>query len=418
MSPNVDSGQILESLIENMAMTRVYVKRRKEAGQTIVLAAVSLVTLLVAAGLAVDMGYLRYQRRNMQSAADSAAIAGATELAYPAAGDVVAAAKADASTNGFTDGSNGITVTVNNPPTNLNAGDPYQNNAGAVEVIVSQNQPTFFMKIVGRTSVPVSAQSVATLGSSKGCIYALGAAGVTYTAAGNVGASCGVVDNGDLNGSGTLTAQSIGVEGVISATGATPAPVPLLVHPTDPLAFLANSVPVPGTPCLPGLISAATPTILFPGTYCGGIALTGTGDVTFSPGVYIVTGGGIQFSGASGLVSGAGVTFYNNGTTAISDTGAQTISLTAPTSGTYAGILFFQDAADTQAATFAGTGTTSLTGALYLPGAAVSLAANSGAAYTIVVANGITFTGSATFGDNYSTLPGGISPIMNALLVE
>ena len=401
-------------------MTKVHVKRRKEAGQTIILAAVSLATLLVAAGLAVDMGYLRYQRRNMQSAADSAAIAGAAELAYPAAGDVVAAAKADASTNGFADGSNGITVTVNNPPTNLIAGDPYQNNAGAVEVIVSQNQPTFFMKIVGRTSVPVSAQAVATLGSSKGCIYALGAAGVTYTAASNISASCGVIDNGDLNGSGTLAAQSIGVEGIISATGATPAPVPLLAHPTDPLAFLSNSIPVPGT-CLPlgtGIISAATPTILFPGTYCDGIELTGTGDVTFSPGPYIVTGGGIQFSGASGLVSGSGVTFYNNGTTAISDTGAQTISLTAPTSGTYAGILFFQDAADTQAATFAGTGATSLTGALYLPGAAVSLAANSGAAYTIVVANGITFTGSATFGDNYSTLPGGISPIMNALLVE
>ena len=178
-------------------MTKVHVKRRKEAGQTIILAAVSLATLLVAAGL----------RRSTWGTC---------------------------ATNGATRNPPLIAPPLLEQPTGLSGRrrrrccresrrlhkwirrrfkrhhrhgqqssyefdcwDPYQNNAGAVEVIVSQNQPTFFMKIVGRTSVPVSAQAVATLGSSKGCIYALGAAGVTYTAASNISASCGVIDNGD-----------------------------------------------------------------------------------------------------------------------------------------------------------------------------------------------------------------------------
>ena len=52
-----------------------------------------MVVLMGAASLAVDVGYWRYQQRLEQSAADSAAIAGATELAYTAA-NVATAAKA------------------------------------------------------------------------------------------------------------------------------------------------------------------------------------------------------------------------------------------------------------------------------------------------------------------------------------
>jgi hypothetical protein len=194
-----------------------------------------------------------------------------------------------------------------------------------------------------------------------------------------------------------------------------------MVRATDPLSYLSASVPTAGA-CLPagtGIISGTTAVLLFPGTYCDGILLSGTGNVTFSAGVYIVTGGGIQFSGTGGQVSGTDVTFYNNGATAISDTGSQAVSLAAPTTGAYAGILLFQDAGDTQAVTIAGTGATSLAGSLYFPNAAVSIAApSSTAAYTVVVAQGITFTGAANFGNDYSTLPGNRSPIRDALLVE
>ena len=66
-------------------------KQQRESGQALVAAVFGLVVLLGAAGLAIDVGYLRYQRRLQQSAADSAALAGAAESA---AGNATSAARA------------------------------------------------------------------------------------------------------------------------------------------------------------------------------------------------------------------------------------------------------------------------------------------------------------------------------------
>ena len=41
-------------------------KRKSEAGQTLALVSFGLLTFLAAAGLAVDMGYMRYEKRLMQ----------------------------------------------------------------------------------------------------------------------------------------------------------------------------------------------------------------------------------------------------------------------------------------------------------------------------------------------------------------
>ena len=70
-----------------------------------------MVTFLAAAGLAVDMGYMRYEKRLMQSAADSAALIAATD-AQSRRGRVRlrADAQAVATANGFQDGVNNVTV--------------------------------------------------------------------------------------------------------------------------------------------------------------------------------------------------------------------------------------------------------------------------------------------------------------------
>ena len=61
-----------------MQKTRLTIRRRKgERGQTIVLVAVSLVTLLAMAALAVDVVTLYVARSEMQRAADAAALAAA-----------------------------------------------------------------------------------------------------------------------------------------------------------------------------------------------------------------------------------------------------------------------------------------------------------------------------------------------------
>ena len=120
--------------------------RNKESGQALVLAALALTVLSGFAGLAIDMGVLRYDKRVQQAAADTAAIACASDLAYGHS-SALAAAAAAAVSNGFSDntGATGtpcgtsspagcITVTVNSPPTS----GPHNGNANAVEVYVSQ----------------------------------------------------------------------------------------------------------------------------------------------------------------------------------------------------------------------------------------------------------------------------------------
>ena len=86
-------------------------RRRGEEGQTIIMVAYGLTLLMLAAGLGIDMGYLRYQMRRQQTAADSAAIAGAAEINF---GDVTQAAQTDASINGYTNGSNNVTLSPGN----------------------------------------------------------------------------------------------------------------------------------------------------------------------------------------------------------------------------------------------------------------------------------------------------------------
>jgi hypothetical protein len=89
-----------------------------------------------------------------------------------------------------------------------------------------------------------------------------------------------------------------------------------------------------------------SPPNLVPGTYCGGIKITG-GTVTLNPGTYVLNGGGLEIEGANTVVNGSGVFFYNtaNGYTAGSllVSGQPTVNFTSQTSGSYEGIFFMQD---------------------------------------------------------------------------
>lgn len=95
---------------------------------------VSLTVLLASIGLAVDTGYLYLLKTRMQTAADAAALGGVQEFRMDGASGVAAEATNDAAANGFTNGVNGVTVTVNNPPlSGYSVSD-----VTAVEVIISQ----------------------------------------------------------------------------------------------------------------------------------------------------------------------------------------------------------------------------------------------------------------------------------------
>jgi Flp pilus assembly protein TadG len=394
-------------------------RRNHELGQALVAVALGLVVLLGILGLGIDFGYLRYEKGKMQAAADAAAIAGAAEVLYT---DVSTAAQAAATADGFTNGTGGVTVTINHPP----GSGPNTGNSNYVEAIVAQNQPTFFMKVLGVNSVPLSARSVA-LGSSPNCIYALNTTGdaIDITLA-IVQVACGVIDDSNLGGLvAALDATSIGLagtnDGLLVSTN--PTAQQHIPKAADPFASLPP--PTVGS-CVthPTQTVITTTTVLNQGTYCGGIKLSG-GHATFNPGVYILNGGGLSMTSAlGGVATGTGVTFYNTGSGAgscntcygpINSFFTFGSSLTAPTTGTYAGILFFQDRNNPQQANFdadASGGTRTLTGAYYFADATVSFLFNFGNSYTIIDAKRISWTAALQLNADFSSLPDG-SPIKN-----
>src|SRR5579862_8549686 len=147
-------------------MVRVFEQRR---GFVMITLMCGLVVLMGLLGLAIDVGYEECIKARMQTAADAAVLGAVQELRVSGSSNLVTAAKADAAANGFKDGVNGVAVTVNNPPSTGYS----TSNGDAVEVLISQKVPTFFMVLLGFSSGMVQARAVARVGSTPGCVYAL-----------------------------------------------------------------------------------------------------------------------------------------------------------------------------------------------------------------------------------------------------
>ena len=134
---------------------------------------------------------------------------------------------------------------------------------------------------------------------------------------------------------------------------------------------LADVVPPAYTTCksMPGGKTKS----LSPGTYCNKVW---SGDITLSAGTYILRGGQIKLGGNGKLV-GHGVTIFLMEGAEFTTNANETIDLSPPTTGTYAGITVYQEKANTLTLTINGTADSKLTGFIYAPGAHVFYAGNS-----------------------------------------
>jgi uncharacterized membrane protein len=124
----------------------------EERGQVMVFAAILMTGLVSVVGLVTDGGIVFSQRRDLQNAADAAALAGAMQIderAYRASGQVVLdeGAAREAATRYLQD-EDGIDYTV-------------RVSAEGVEVSVSRHASTSFLRLVGIDGVDVSASSSA-----------------------------------------------------------------------------------------------------------------------------------------------------------------------------------------------------------------------------------------------------------------
>ena len=410
----------------------------------VLLSAVGMMFVLLAfVGLAFDVGYMQWSRRRAQTAADAAAVAAAWAVVQ---GDAVTASGQNGSAdNGFTDSTNGVTVTINKPP----SVGSYTSDATAVEAVVSQDTSAFFMRILGFNTLPVRARAVAKAGYSIACIYALDPTAKDALSIGGgatLSLGCGGVSESndpkaiDITGSTTVTmtnGASLGAVGNYSACAGCVNPSYALdsgiINPGDPLSTLPmptySSQPcfnqttwsmASGTLCAENAANLASGTYQ-PGVYCGGITVNSGMDVILSPGMYILAGGsGLTFN--AGKVRGDGVTFYMtdaNGWPCTGVTGGNVypggvsvnssadVEVSAPTTGSYAGMLFFGNRFDTTHLannTINGGSNFKIDGAIYFPNSLVSFSGSSNSnGYMLLVADKINFTGNSTL--NLNNLP-------------
>ncbi len=240
-----------------------------------------------------------------------------------------------------------------------------------------------------------------TAQSCQVCMRALDPTASQSFLAGNGASStlsnCGLAVNSSsstaltVTGGAHVTASSIQVVGGYSINnGGSTTPTPTTGAPsiTDPFAGVPS--PSIGTCVNHPNYSQYGNYQIYPGTYCGGLDISNGSTANFNPGVYVIDGGGVQFQSAT--ITGTGVTFYitgssftNNQLAAIAN--GTSVNLSAPTSGTYQGLLFFQDRTISNSAlssSFAGGASMALTGAMDFPTTALQF--NNGSSSTANVA--------------------------------
>ncbi|MEI9432252.1 pilus assembly protein TadG-related protein [Mesorhizobium sp. Cs1299R1N3] len=381
--------------------------RRSRAANVATIFALTLPIVVGAAGFGVETSYWYYNSLRLQATADAAAYAGALEkIAGSDTPTIVAAATQSAATNGLGAG----TIVVNTPPTSG------PNTAKkAVEVVVRQNLDRMFTSLFAQGQVPEQARAVALItDASKACDLSLSPSAsqaVIFSGSTSVKLTgCVIMANSIANdaikvqGSAALQADClISAGGVVlnnPVTTICKSPITQALPASDPFSSLL--APAASNPCQ-NLKGNKTTQTIQPGTYCGGMDLSG--NVTLSPGVYVVQGNLKINAGA--VIQGDGVTIFMAGSSTVSMNGNATVTLSAPQSGTYSGMLFYGDRTGTAAqSTFNGTATSLLTGAIYFPKQQVNYLGNfSGQnGCTQVVADTIQWSGNSTINQDCSSL--------------
>ncbi len=403
-------------------LTRLW---RDSMGGILVYAAITAPVVIGAAGLSVDIGLWYANKRLVQSAVDSAALAGALEFRR-SDGDLTSITNvvyADALINGYS----------------LAEGDDIDIDASTsplVAVTITRTVPSLLSQVVFTGSTDVRARAVARADVNDSCIWSLNPTdekAIETVGSADVSLGCGMLANTSdpdgiwKEGSGCMSASEYKVTGGYDETlnsGCALDPVPETNTPPvdDPLA----SLPSPSyTPCSGGgpplTLGGTADYFVSAGVHCTNVKITTSGTVTFGPGIHIFDGAGLTING--GTTEGTEVSFYwsenSSGADGFDIAGGATVSLSAPTTGAYAGILVYQDRGTPTGSithNMAGGSTMNLDGIIYAPTTTVKFAggASADSSSIVIIADKVQFKGGDTFLGDFENS----SILNNALMLQ
>jgi hypothetical protein len=291
--------------------------RRRASGQVMILFAVASLVLVGFVALSIDTGFLMAERRQVQNAADAAALAGAKALLDGKPGQITASAQAYGIQNADVAAGN---VVVSYPP----ASGPYANNNLYVQVTITKEVDKYFVGALYSGSWEVEATAVAgveTIPSDYGLIaleepgiHLRGNADITITNGGSA------MSNGDIDRSGNanifVTAGTIDAHGTVNEGPGWSAPDGIRdQQPIVPDPIVAAGITPPAKPINPGsttCTSSGPPSdCLITHGHFTNQTITIQRTATMSPGIYYFDDGAeIVLVGNNARLVGNGVLLY------------------------------------------------------------------------------------------------------------
>jgi Flp pilus assembly protein TadG len=383
---------------------------RDKRGNALIIAGAALPLVVGAAGLGTDTVQWVLWKRELQRAADTAALAGA--YAQMQTGESVnAAVGAHLTDNNHT----GIALLSGYP--NISYPSDTGTYTKAVQVTLAMQKTLGFSSLFLSTPPTITATATAALvDDGSYCVVALNgssAPSLTISGSTTVNMGCGAISNSTSpttavapNGNAySFTADPVaGVGGMPSSINGATDIQPHHVAMPDPYAGKYSTTPTSN--CNKKPPSGKGNTTLSPGCYSD-FKFTGNGTYTMQPGVYYLWNTNFDTGGGITLI-GDGVTIIMTGDApgVAVPNGNSTIQLTAPTTGDYANMLFI--GTGTAQSTINGTASSYFDGAMYFPNSTVSFSGNSGARFqcAMVVASFVDFSGNSNL-QNSLTRPDG-----------
>jgi hypothetical protein len=408
---------------------------RDRRGNALAIAGAALPLVLGSAGLASDTIQWTLWKRQLQRAADSAAMAGV----YAIASDNAVGNCTNISTSTYANPVAydlkknyrvfGITPTCNvtNPPSVGGfTADPQ-----AVRVSLSIQKRLAFSGLFLPSAPTITATSTATIvPSGEYCVISLedqAVTGINATGSTEVNLGCGMITNSTSMSAAVATGSSEVTASPIAAVGGIPASShwgtgtvlqPFTLAQDDPFANVIPTAPSGSCDNDPNVKPNETAS-LTPGCYK---SLTIKGTANLAPGVYYIDGGNLDFNSQANINGHAdGVTFVLSNKSAaanatigtINMNGGANLNLTAPKSGNYKGILIYQDrrAANDNSVKINGNSGSYIEGAFYFPKADFEYTGNSGVNSNCmqIVVKKVKFTGSSSVNNTCPTGSGASS---------
>jgi Flp pilus assembly protein TadG len=363
------------------ALKRLIGLLRNEKGNALIIGAATLPLILGSAAFAVDSIQMALMKRQLQHAADSAAMAGAYALEQSV--DPEDAVHHDLDQNYFPILTQAESVVVG-------PSGGYQQTV-RVQLTTAKKLP-FFSLFTHSTTTITGDATAALVQTGNFCMLSLYNGtdpGIDVNGTADVTLGCGMAANSTgpqgvtAGGNSTITASPIMAVGGLDGTSNNfVAPTKLQPHSqaqADP--FLSVPNPSPPSPCLPGGDLSGTTTIPAGDVCYSSISIKPSDSVTKpSPGTIYVNGGDVDIKGDFTAMNSTLVMTGTNGQAGNFTMNSQAnLRMSAPTSGTYKGLIIYRDRrAPNVGIKINGGANSQFSGAIYMPSTDMEFTGNSG----------------------------------------